>query len=76
MDNQNMSKSFEWIDDAFHVEKTGWGTWRSFNKEEKILITSLTQEVCIHATRFYLKGLQEGWDDNHTKYDKKFEYKL
>lgn len=71
-----MSESFEWIDDVFRVEKTDWGTWRSFNKEEKSLITSLTQEVCIHATRFYLKGLQEGWDDNYTKYGGTIEYQL
>lgn len=71
-----MSEEIKWIDDAFRVEKTDWGTWRSFDKNEKSLITSLIEEDCIHATRFYLKGLQEGWDDHHTKYDGVIEYKL
>lgn len=71
-----MSEKIEWIDGAFRTEKTDWGTWRSFDKNEKSLITSLNEEDCIHATRFYLKGLQEGWDDNHTKYDGAIEYKL
>jgi hypothetical protein len=53
----------EWIDDAFRVKQKRWGTWDSFDKEEKCIITSLTKESCINATRFYLKGCQEGWDD-------------
>ena len=71
-----MSEKNEWIDDAFRVEKTNWGTWRSFDKKEKSLITSLNEEDCIRATRFYLKGLQEGWDNNQTRYDGSIEYKL
>lgn len=51
-----------WIDDLFRVEETRWKTWRSFTKEGKELITSLNKENCIEATRFYLKGCQEGWD--------------
>jgi hypothetical protein len=57
-------------DDAFYTEKSKWGTWKSFSKEGKSLITSLTEEQCISATRFYLKGLQEGFDEvKTTKYD-------
>jgi hypothetical protein len=48
------------IDEAFTVDKARWGTWRSYSKDGKELITSLTEEHCIAATRFYLKGLQEG----------------
>ena len=56
----------DYIDDAFRVEQTRWKTWRSFTKEGKELITALNEEVCINATRFYLKGLQEGWTDANT----------
>jgi hypothetical protein len=71
MDNQQ-----NWIDDgAFYVEKARWGTWKSYDKDGKGLITSLTEENCIRATRFYLKGLQEGWGDQST-YSGEIEYKL
>lgn len=53
----------QFYDDAFCVEKTKWGTYRSKDKEGNYLITSLHEEICIHATRFYLKGLQEGFTE-------------
>lgn len=56
----------EWIDDAFRVEETRWKTWRSFDKDGKELITALHRDACINATRFYLKGRQEGWADTKT----------
>ena len=49
------------IDDCFYIEKARWGVYHSYNKEEKRLITSLTEEGCINATRYYMKGLQEGF---------------
>tara|TARA_R110000868_G_scaffold204244_1_gene452297 strand:+ start:1453 stop:1662 length:210 start_codon:yes stop_codon:yes gene_type:complete len=49
------------VDDCFYVEKARWGVYHSYNKEEKRLITSLTEEGCINATRYYMKGLQEGF---------------
>lgn len=52
-------------DDAFNVEKTRWGTWKSFDKNGNSLVTSLSEEQCVRATRFYLKGKQEGWDDSN-----------
>ena len=51
----------EMIDECFFVAEKRWGTWDSEDKESKKLITSLTRKSCINATRFYLKGLQEGW---------------
>jgi hypothetical protein len=51
------------IDNAFTVDKARWGTFRSFDDEGKGLVTSLTEQACTDATRFYLKGLQEGWED-------------
>lgn len=49
----------ELIDDSFYVEKKRWGTWSSYDKDGKEIITSLTEEDCVRATRFYLKLKQE-----------------
>jgi hypothetical protein len=58
------------IDDAFYVEQKKWGTWDSYDKEGKCIVTSLTEEECVRATRFLLKGRQEGFDETaHIKYD-------
>jgi len=70
-----MEHQKNWIDDVFYVEKARWGTWKSFDKEDRGLITSLTEEECIKATRFYLKGLQDGWGEQST-YAGEIEYKL
>jgi hypothetical protein len=56
------------IDDAFYVEQSRFKTWRSFDKDDKPIITALDEQSCIAATRFYLKGCQEGWSDS-TKYE-------
>lgn len=56
----------ELIDDAFYVQKQKWGTWNSFDKDNQPLITSLTEDSCISATRFYLKGRQEGFSESQT----------
>jgi hypothetical protein len=55
-----------WIDDAFYVEKKRWGTYQSYDKNGKELVTSLSEEQCISATRFYLKGRQEGFTESET----------
>ena len=59
----------EWIDDAFRVEKKKYGLWDSYDKDGKGIITSLTEEECVRATRFYLKGCQEGWGDATITYE-------
>jgi hypothetical protein len=51
------------IDGCFYVVKQKYGTFNSYDLEDKALITSLTEDLCISATRFYLKGLQEGFED-------------
>jgi hypothetical protein len=56
----------EWIDDTFYIKEQRWGTWVSYDKEDKSIITSLTKEQCISATRFYLKGRQEGFTESQT----------
>jgi len=51
------------IDDAFYVVEQKWGTWDSYDKDDKCIITSLTQDSCISATRQYCKWLQEGFPE-------------
>jgi hypothetical protein len=54
------------IDDAFYIEEKSYGLWYSTDKNGKGLITSLTEQQCISATRFYLKGRQEGFAESKT----------
>jgi len=48
------------IDEAFYVEQSAWKTWRSYDKDGIPLVTSLTEETCVSATRQYLKWKQDG----------------
>jgi hypothetical protein len=66
---------FEWIDDCFRVEAHQWGTSVSYDRDGKSLVTALTEQECISATRFYLKGKQEGWGEIKT-YDGTISGKL
>ena len=52
----------QFYDDAFYVEQKRWGTWQSHYPDGKGIITSLTEDQCVTATRWYLKKLQEGFD--------------
>jgi hypothetical protein len=54
------------IDEAFYVDEKKYGLWYSTDKEGNGLITSLTEESCISATRFLLKGRQEGFTESKT----------
>ena len=56
------------IDDAFTVFKSNIGTWRSYDAEGNPLITSPTEEACVSATRFFLKGKQEGFTPSGVSY--------
>lgn len=47
------------IDDCFYVEEKKWGTWDSYDKDGKCIITALTEDDCVRATRYYLKLKQE-----------------
>ena len=47
------------IDDCFYVEQCAWKSWKSYDKDGNALITSLTSEACVAATRQYLKWKQE-----------------
>ena len=51
------------IDDCFYVQQKKYGLWDSTDLNGNGLVTSLTKEQCISATRFYLKGRQEGFPE-------------
>lgn len=50
-------------DDCFYVQQKKYGLWYSTDKEGNGLITSLSEDLCVSATRFYLKGRQEGFPE-------------
>jgi len=50
------------IDDVFTVEKARF-LWHSKDKDGNGLVSALTEQACITATRFYLKGRQEGFSN-------------
>lgn len=54
------------IDDCFYVEERKYGLWGSTDKDNNGLITAFTEDQCISATRFYLKGRQEGFSESKT----------
>jgi hypothetical protein len=70
------------IDDAFYVDEKKYGLWYSTDKEGNGLITSLTEESCISATRFLLQFQQENKfesknnGENVSKYSGSMDYKL
>ena len=61
LEQKIMNEDKEIIDGCFYVCEKRWQTWDSYDLESgKCIITSLTKEGCINATRFYLKAKQEG----------------
>ena len=63
-----MEKKF-YDDGIFYVEEKKYGLWDSYDKNGKCIITALHEGECVRATRFYLKGLQEGWGDDTITYE-------
>lgn len=57
-------------DEAFWVKVQRWGTFVSVGPDDLEIITALTEEQCVAATRWYLKGLQ----DNSFKYNEGVTY--
>lgn len=51
------------IDDAFYVKQTKWKTWNSYDENNKVIITSLSEDSCIQSTRWYLKKKQDGFSN-------------
>ena len=48
------------IEPVFTVVKQRWGTFTSVDSDGNKLVTSMTEDQCVAATHFYLKGKQEG----------------
>ena len=63
-------------DESFTVKKQRWGTFVSYDLEGSILITSITEDSCISATRWYLKARQEGFEEPVANYQSTMEGKL
>jgi hypothetical protein len=61
-----MSEEKQLIDDAFYVKKARF-LWHSFDKDGNGLVSALNEGQCINATRFYLKGKQEGWGEENSR---------
>ena len=65
------------IEPAFTVVKQRWGTFTSVDAEGNKLVTSLSEEGCVEATHFYLKGKQdEGFTISEVTYTSVVEGKL
>jgi hypothetical protein len=64
------------IDDCFYVEQKRWGTWQSHYADGAGIITSLTEEECVRATRYYLKWKQEGFVETTNVHSGSVDYKL
>jgi hypothetical protein len=56
-------------DEAFWVRKQRWGTFVSVGSDDIDIITALTEEECLTATRWYLKCKQEGFPEDSRSYD-------
>jgi len=56
-------------DETFTVKKQRWGTFVSYDLEGAPIITSMTEELCVEATRWYLKAKQDGFGETATKYE-------
>ena len=66
--NSDTKQGVTVIDGAFTVRRQKWGTYVSFDTDGTELITSLTEELCVSATRWYLKWKQEGDTTGGTRY--------
>ena len=63
-----MEEKVKWIDDAFRMEKTRMGLWKSVLKEgEKDFIFGLEHDSVLSISRWHLKCLQDGTLDQYTK---------
>ncbi len=59
-----MNEEKKLIDDCFYVQQKKYGLWDSTDLEGNGLVTSLTENQCISATRYILKGRQEGFPES------------
>ena len=67
-------ETYEWYTTPygdFRVEKRRFGTWTSFGKDGKALITGGTKEAVLQGTGFHLEGVATNWANatNSNSYD-------
>ena len=60
-------KEVDWIDDAFRMEKTRMGLWKSVLKNGKDMLFGLEKESTQRMTSWHLKRLQDGTLDENSK---------
>jgi len=56
-----------WIDDAFRMEKTRMGLWKSVLKNGKDFLFGMEHDSVRDMSRWHLKCLQEGNLDDYTR---------
>lgn len=66
---QEKPKEYSWVDEVFRLQEERWGTWVSYDRQGNKIVSSLTEDTCLSATRFYLKGKQEGFPETEGSYD-------
>lgn len=66
---KKMNEQNNLIDECFYVNQMRWGTWQSVHKDGRKLISSISEQDCVTATRYYLKMLQEGNHGSGMVYD-------
>jgi hypothetical protein len=66
--NSDTKQDATLIDGAFTVRKQKWGTFVPYDEEGTELITSLTEDTCTAATRWWLKSRQDGFTETAATY--------
>jgi len=57
-------ETYEWFETqygSFRVEKKRFGTWTSYGKDGKELITGGTREAVMAMSPFHLEGVATNW---------------
>jgi len=67
---------YEWIDNIFRVQQKSFGTWSSYSKDGAGILTALSKEHLISATRWYLQAKQEGFPEQTIQCNGNAEEKL
>jgi len=57
----------DWIDDAFYIEKTRFGLYKSIKKNGEGFLTGLTYDAVLTMSRWHLKCEQEGTLQDYTR---------
>ena len=57
----------DWIDDAFYIEKTRFGLYKSIKKNGDGFLTGLTYDAVLEMSRWHLKCEQEGTLEQYTR---------